>query len=75
MKIKLIITVIVFAAVGFLPSHGLAETIYLKDGRVIKEKIAERGSYYVITVTGKKLSKYFHSFPNHKILFLGNFYI
>jgi len=58
---KLIITVIVFTAVSLLTLQGSAETIHLKDGRVIDEKIVERGSYYVTTKTGKKLSKYFLS--------------
>jgi len=59
MKMKLIIAVTVFAAAGLLTSHGFSETIYLKDGRVINEKIVERSSYYIITMTGKKPSKYF----------------
>jgi len=61
MKIKLIIPVIVFVGIVLLASHGSAETIYLIDGRVINEEIVERGSYYVTTRTGKKLSKYFLS--------------
>jgi len=61
MKIKLIIVTLVFAAAVLLASHGLAETIYLKNGTVINEKIVERGSYYVITMTGKKPSRYFLS--------------
>jgi len=61
MKMKLNIAVPVFAVVALLTFHGFAETIYLKDGRVINEKIVERGSYYVITMTGKKPSKYFLS--------------
>jgi len=61
MKTKLIIAVPVFAVVVLLTSHGFTETIYLKDGRVINEKIIERGSYYVITMTGKKPKRYFLS--------------
>ena len=61
MKMKLIIAVPVFAVVALLASRGFAETIYLKDGRIINEKIVERGSYYVITMVGKKPSKYFLS--------------
>jgi len=59
MKMKLIIAATVFVAAGLLTSHGFSETIYLKDGRVINEKIVERSSYYIITMTGKKPSKYF----------------
>jgi len=59
MKTKLVIAVTVFAVVILLTSQGFTETIHLKDGRVINEKIIERGSYYVITMTGKKPKRYF----------------
>ena len=61
MKKKLIIAVTGFAIVALLTSHGFTETIHLKDGRIINEKIIERGSYYVITMTGKKPKRYFLS--------------
>lgn len=38
---------VIIASVWVAP--GFAETIYLKDGRVIKEKIIERGPYYIVT--------------------------
>ena len=46
-------------------STGFAETIYLRDGRVLKEKIVERGSYYIITMTGNMPHKYFSGQIDH----------
>lgn len=60
MKVSFIIT-IACAIMALSVSQSFAETIHLKDGRVIEEKIVERGSYYVITMTGQKASKYFLS--------------
>jgi len=59
MKVKLIIAVFVFAAVGLLTSLGFTETIHFTDGSVVDEKIIERSSYYGITKTDKKLKKYY----------------
>ena len=41
-------------------SEGLAEIIHLRDGRVIDEKIVERGSYYIVTMKGNVPTKYFN---------------
>lgn len=64
MKTKLFF---ISACVLFLssPSTGFAETIYLRDGRVVKEKIVERGEYYIITMTGNMPHKYFSGQIDH----------
>jgi hypothetical protein len=36
-----------------------AEIIHLKDGRIIQEKIIERGRYYIVTTDGKIPKKYY----------------
>ena len=61
MKVKFVITVFAYVVMVLLVSQSFAETIHLKDGRVINEKIVERGSYYIITMTNKKPSKYLMS--------------
>lgn len=45
---KLVSFVIVLSGV-FVSPMVLAETIYLRDGRVLKEKIIQKESYYIIT--------------------------
>jgi hypothetical protein len=59
MKPRNIIAVCVSAAFVLFATVSFAEMIYLKDGRVINEKIVERGSQYIITTTGKKSNKYY----------------
>ena len=59
MKLKEIILLVVFMLAVSFCSTSLAETIYLKDGRVLKEKIVERGSYYIVTKEGKIPRKYY----------------
>ena len=61
MKGKFIITVAVCVFMVLASSQSFAEKIHLKDGRIIDEKIVERGSYYIITMMGKKPSKFFLS--------------
>lgn len=61
MKVNFFVPVAICVAVVLLASQGFSETIHLKDGRVINEEIVERGSYYIITMTGKKPTKYFMS--------------
>lgn len=39
---------------------GFAETIYLKDGRIVKGKIVNEGSYYVIVLEGKMPRRYYN---------------
>lgn len=58
---KFIAPLAVCAAIVLSASQSFAEKIHLKDGSVINEKIIERGSYYIITMTGKKPKKYFMS--------------
>lgn len=36
-----------------------AEIIHLKDGRIVREKIVERGKYYIITMDGVMPRKYY----------------
>jgi uncharacterized protein len=63
MKTKLfILTCVLFLS---FRSAGFAETIYLRDGRVVKEKIVERGPYYIITMTGNMPRKYFTGQIDH----------
>ncbi|HQP10768.1 MAG TPA: DUF2059 domain-containing protein, partial [Candidatus Omnitrophota bacterium] len=44
---------------AFFCPLGFAETIYFKDGKVVKEKIIERGSYYIVTEKNNIPHKYF----------------
>ena len=59
MKIKIITFLAVFFLSVYFCCVSFAETIYLKDGRVVKEKIVERGAYYIITEDNKIPHKYF----------------
>jgi len=58
---KIIVPVAVCAVLVLLTSQSFAAKIHLKDGKVVDAKIIERGSYYVVTMTGKKMTKYFLS--------------
>ena len=59
MKLKSVVCMSVFAVCIFFCSQSFSETIYLKDGRVIEEKIIERRDYYVITMTGNVPRRYY----------------
>ena len=59
MNAKVAVAVVVCVLTGLSISRSFAEIIYLKDGRVIEEKIVERSSYYIITMTGNWPNKYF----------------
>lgn len=59
MKATFSMLVVICIGLGVSTSRSSAEVIYLKNGRVIEEKIIERGSYYIITTTGKIPKKYF----------------
>jgi len=58
MKAKLFIFLAVFTLSVSFHSVSIAETIYMKDGRVIKEKIVERGQYHIITEKNNFPRKY-----------------
>jgi len=62
---KFIVPYAVCAAIVLLTSQSFAEKIHFKDGNVINEKIIERGSYYIITMTDRKPKKYFMSQINY----------
>jgi hypothetical protein len=51
----------IFVLMFFFAFHSVsfAETIYLRDGRVRKEKIVERKPHYIVTMDGKVPHKYF----------------
>ena len=55
---KIIFFAVFMLVLSFCPM-SLAETIYLRDGRILKEKIIERGSYYIITREGNVSRKYY----------------
>ncbi|MCK5082201.1 MAG: DUF2059 domain-containing protein, partial [Candidatus Omnitrophica bacterium] len=59
MKSKKFIFLAAFMLVASFCSMSSAETIYLKDGRVLREKIVERKSYYIITKVGRVFNKYY----------------
>jgi hypothetical protein len=42
-----------------LNTGASAEVIYLKNGKIVKEKIVERGSYYIVTMENNVPRKYF----------------
>ena len=41
------------------PTACFAEIIHLKDGRIVSEKIVERGRYYIVTMDGVMPKKYY----------------
>lgn len=55
-------TIFLLSFIGILNSFGLgfADTIYLKDGRVIQGKIVEKSSYAVTIQQGTALQKFFN---------------
>ena len=55
-------TIFLLSFIGLLNSFGLgfADTIYLKDGRVIQGKIVEKSSYAVTIQQGTALQKFFN---------------
>ena len=59
MKSKKFVFLAVLILIVSFCSISLAETIYLRDGRILKEKIIERGSYYIIIKEGKIPRKYY----------------
>ena len=61
MKLKYLASLSVFMVGIFFFSTSFAETIYMKDGRVIKEKITERHDHYIITMTGRFPHRYYRA--------------
>lgn len=59
MKSKKFIFLAAFMLVASFCSMSSAEIIYLKDGRVLREKIVERKSYYIITKVGRVFNRYY----------------
>ena len=59
MKTKVLAFFTVFILCASFCAPSSAETIYLKDGRVIKEKIVKKGPYYIITEANNIPHKYF----------------
>ena len=57
MNVKIGLMAIFFSGIAAL---GFAETIYLKDGRIVKGKIVNEGSYYVIVMEGKMPRRYYN---------------
>src|SRR3989338_1765579 len=57
MNVKKGLMAIFFSGIAAL---GFAETIYLKDGRIVKGKIVNEGSYYVIVMEGKMPRRYYN---------------
>ena len=55
-------TIFLLSFIGLINSFGLgfADTIYLKDGRVIQGKIVEKSSYAVTIQQGTALQKFFN---------------
>ncbi|MBN1869123.1 MAG: DUF2059 domain-containing protein [Candidatus Omnitrophica bacterium] len=49
----------IFTFMMFFCPRGYTETIYLKDGRILKEKIVQRESYYIVTEKGNIPHKYY----------------
>ena len=59
MKIKMFIFLLAFALSVSFCSGAFAETIYLKNGKVIKAKIVEKGPYYIVVERNNIPRKYF----------------
>ena len=59
MRLKRFVFLVVFISVFSFCPMSLAETIYLRDGRVLKEKIIQRESYYIITEVNGFPRKYY----------------
>ncbi len=59
MKSKKFIFLSVFLLTISFCLTSLAETIYFRDGRILKEEIVEKGSYYIITKEKGVLNKYY----------------
>jgi hypothetical protein len=58
MKLKQRRWVFIFLFTFLCCPKAFSETIYFKDGRVVKEKITQRSSYYIVTDDGKMPHKY-----------------
>jgi hypothetical protein len=59
MKSKEVIFLSVFMLVVSFCSTCFAETIYLRDGRILKEEIIEIGKFYIVTQVGNFPHKYY----------------
>ena len=65
MKTKLFIFLSVVMLLFSFHSKSFAETIYFKNGKVLREKIVERGPYYIVTKTGSATNKYLFGQIDH----------